>query len=74
MAVTSYNAFQQCIHVLIACADPEGGPTFNFEVFFFCLVDKGRKDPDTTISRPSSARQQNTIKWRFAGRLIMARH
>ena len=28
------------------------------------LVDKGREDPNTTISGPSSARQWNAIKWR----------
>ena len=40
-----------------ACMDPEkfvtGGPTLT--VFF--LVDEGREDPSTTISRPSLARQ-----------------
>ena len=28
---------------------------------FFVLFDEWRKDPDTTISGPSSARQQNVI-------------
>ena len=49
-----------------ACAgDPErfagGGPTMTIDVFFlfFCfLLDKGRKDPNTTISGPLSARQR----------------
>ena len=36
----------------------EGGPTFTT---FFFLVGEGREDPNTTISRPSSARQGNTI-------------
>ena len=49
----------------------------NFDnVFFvlFFLIDEGREDPSTTISGPSSARQRNAIKWRFAGVLIMAQH
>ena len=34
----------------------------NWDVFFFfCLVDEGREDPNTTISGPSSARQRNAI-------------
>ena len=44
----------------------------NFESVFF-LVDEGRKDPDTTISGPSSVRQRNAFKWRFAGGPMMAR-
>ena len=44
------------------CADPEsfvrGGPTLTT---FFQLFDEGREDPNTTISRPSSARQLNAI-------------
>ena len=43
-----------------------GGPTMT--VFFVCvflLVYEGREDPDTTISRPSSAHQQNAIKMEF---------
>ena len=43
--------------VPISCADPEsfvrGGPTLTT---FFFKFDEGRKDPNTTISRPSSAR------------------
>ena len=34
---------------------------------FVFKVDEGRKDPSPTLSGPSSARQQNAIKWRFAG-------
>ena len=50
--------------IAIACADPEsfvrGGLTLTR--FFCCfLVDEGRKDPNTTISGPSSARQRNAI-------------
>ena len=44
----------------VPCADPEsfvsGGPTLTF-----FLVDKGREDPNITISGPSSARQRNAI-------------
>ena len=36
-----------------------GGGGSNFDNFF--LVDDGREDPNTTISGPSLARQQNTI-------------
>ena len=57
------------------CADPEsfvrGGPTFT--TFFFKLM-RGREDPNTTINGPSSARQRNAIKWRFAGVPMMAQH
>ena len=35
----------------------------NFDTFF--LVDDGRKDPNTTISGPSSARQLNAIYMAF---------
>ena len=38
------------------------------------LVDEGREDPSTIISGPPSARQQNAIKWRFAGMPMMAHH
>ena len=44
----------------------------NFDNVFFFLVDEGRENPSTTISGPSSARQQNAIKWRFAGVLMIA--
>ena len=36
------------------------------------LVDEGMKDLNTTKSGPSSADQGNTIKWHFAGGLMMA--
>ena len=49
--------------IYTACADPDsfvrGSPTLM--VFFGFLVDKWRKDPNTTISGPSSAHQQNAI-------------
>ena len=62
-----------------SCADPEsfvrGGPTLTtFFFLLFFLVDEGREDPSTTISGPSSARQRNAIKWRFAGVPKMAKH
>ena len=41
---------------------------------FIVLVDEGCVDPSSTISGPSSARQQNAIKWRFAGVLMMTQH
>ena len=51
-----------------SCADPEcfvrGDPTLTTFVF---KVDEGREDPSPTLSGPSSARQRNAIKWRFAG-------
>ena len=40
----------------------------------FFLVDEGREDPSATLSGPSSARQRNAIKWRFAGVSMMAQH
>ena len=61
-----------------------GGPILTKIFFFFLggggggiyyiLVDEGRKDPNTTISRPTSARQWNAIKWRFAGVPMMSQH
>ena len=45
-----------------------------FFFFFFFLVDEGLMDPNSTISRPSLARQQKTTKWRFAGVLMMAKY
>ena len=47
---------------------------FNFDNVF--LVNEGREGPSTTISGPSTARQQNAIaiKLRFAGVLMMAQH
>ena len=53
---------------------------FFYFFFFAFLVDEGREDhegredPRTTISRQSSARQRNTIKWCFAGMPMMAQH
>ena len=44
----------------------------NFDNIF--LVYEGREDQSTTFSGPSSARQRNAIKWRFAGVPIMAQH
>ena len=45
----------------VSCVDPErfvgGGPTLTT----FFLVDEGRDDPNTTTSKPSSARQQKAI-------------
>ena len=66
--------------------DPEsfvrGGPTL--PTYFFFKFDEGRKDPNTTINGPSSVGQRNAIyhrpasetplKWRFAGRPMMAQH
>ena len=56
-----------------SCADPEsfvrGGPTLTF-----FQVDEGRKDPKPTLSGPSSARQQNAIKWHLAGMPTNAQH
>ena len=41
----------------------------NFEkVFFLLQVDEGRVGPNTTISGPSSARQQNAILMAFRWR------
>ena len=46
------------------CTDAESfvreGPTLKM-FFFLILVDDGREDPNTTINRPSTARQRNTI-------------
>ena len=47
-------------NLTFSCADPEsfarGGPTL-----MIVLVYEGRKDPNTTISGPSSAHQRNAI-------------
>ena len=58
--------------MVYACADPErfvrGGPTlpfYFFILFFFC---EGRKDSNTTISGPSTARQRNAIQMAFRWR------
>ena len=40
----------------------------------FSLVGERREDPGNTISGPTSARQQNATKWRFASVLMMAEH
>ena len=49
------------------CTDPEsvfrGGP-----IFYVFLVDKGREDPNTNISGPSSARQRNAISMAYRWR------
>ena len=42
--------------------------------FLFCLIDEEREIPNTTISWPSLARQQNAIEWRFAGGPMRAQH
>ena len=54
------------------CADPErlarGAQSLTNQCFFLLfsfLVDEGRKDPNTAISGPSSARQRNTISMAF---------
>ena len=49
----------------------EGGSNFD-NVFFY--DDEWREYPNTTKSGPSSARQLNAIKWRFAGGPMMAQH
>ena len=49
------------------CADPEsfvrggGGRVPILTTFFWFLFDEERKDPNTTISGPSTARQRNAI-------------
>ena len=50
------------------------GSNFDNVFIFYFLVDEGREDPSTTISEPSSTRQRNAIKWRFAGVPMMAHH
>ena len=69
--------WSRTVYVLLVVgtwADPEsfvrGGPTLTG----FFLVDEGREDPSTTISWPSLARQQNSIKRRFAGVPMMAQY
>ena len=55
------NCYDDRCFGLAPCADPDsfarGGPALTT----FFLVDEGRKDPNTTISGPSSARQRNAI-------------
>ena len=45
----------------------------DFDNVFF-LVDEGRDDPNTTISGPTSARQQTSLKWSFTVVPLMAQH
>ena len=49
----------------VACADPEsfvrGGSTLTTFFSFLFYFDEGRKDPNTTISGSSTARQRNAI-------------
>ena len=45
-----------------------GGPTLTI------LVDGEKEDPNTTTIGTSSARQQNDIKWHFAGVPMKAKH
>ena len=67
-----HGNFEPLTALYISCADPEsfvrGGPTLTT----FCLSLKRReKNPNTVIyiyiNGPSSARQRNANKWRFAG-------
>ena len=55
---SNYGADQSCV-------DPEnfvrGGPTLTVFFFSFFLVDEGWVDSNSTISRPSLARQRNAI-------------
>ena len=48
------------------------GPTLTRVGFF--LVDEGREDPSTTLTGPSTDRQRNAIKWRFAGMPMMSQY
>ena len=43
---------------------------FFFFLFFVFLADEGRKDPNTTIIRPSTAASDTPFQWRFAGGLM----
>ena len=57
------------------CADPESFGRQRVPIFTtFLSVDEGREGPSTTISGPSSVRQRNAIKWRFAGVPMIAQH
>ena len=59
-------------HARIQKVLPEGS---NFEGFLgVCLVVERREDPNTTICGPTSARQRNAIKWRFACVPLVAQH
>ena len=53
---------------MVGCILCQRGSDFD-NVF---LVDERRDDQNTTKSVPSSARQQNAIKWHFADILLMA--
>ena len=44
------------------------GPTLTFYFCFLFFFDEGRKDSNTTISGPSTARQQNAIQMAFRWR------
>ena len=59
--VTDYAALKISVFCALTCADPDsfarGGPTLTM-IF---LVDEWRKDPSTTLSGPSSARQRNSF-------------
>ena len=46
----------------------------NFHIFFLFLVDKGREDPNTTISGPTSDGSETPFKWRFAGVPMMVHY
>ena len=81
--VEKVNKLLTCIHILTALVLSVRMPFmrgsrkfcqrgFNFDNVF--LVNEGREGPSTTISGPSTARQQNAIKWRYAGVLMMAQH
>ena len=50
-----------------------GGPTLMCLLWVF-LVGEGREVHNTTLSGPSTARQRNANKWRFAGVLMMVQH
>ena len=45
-----------------------GGGGANLTVFFCLFIDERRKDPNTTISGPSTARQRNAIEMVFRWR------
>ena len=47
-------------------------PRFFVVVVVVVVLYEGKKDPNSIKSKPSSARQRNAIKWRFAGGAIMA--
>ena len=59
------------IHALIQGVLSEGVKLGG--IFGIFLVDE-KEDPNTTISGPSSTRQQNAIKWCFASVPMMTQH